>query len=213
MTDSDTSTDQAMSHKFEIVLAILLGLSAVLVAWTTYQSGLLNGASIKEMNRSIRVSDEASQQWNEGNQDYQSQVTLFLDYAKADLDGDTDTAEFILEELMEDDFYAAVQWSEDPANEADSPFVDENPEWVVAGWVEAEKLDAEADELFKSGEDFNTRSDRQALWSVLLATALFMFGLAAIMRGRTIRIVLTVAGVAFLAVAIVGVISSGYYGG
>ncbi len=211
-----TSDTPEASHKFDAFLAIVLGIAAIAAAWSAFQSGSLGGDAQTLQNQSIKTSDEASQQFTDGTQQRATDQTLFLEYAKAQQEGNEDLAGYLKESLMDENLAAAVTWWEDQPDTEDaaaSPFVEENPNYVVAGHREGERLDEKADQEFAQAGDLNDRSGKFELATVLLAVALFLFGVSSILRVRSIRYGVAVVGVGILAIALFRVIDLGYYGG
>lgn len=213
MGEDTAAPKRSKVDKGEILIAFLLGIAAIATAWASYQSALLQGDSLKEMNRSVRTADSGSQQWNEGNQDYTSQVQLFIEFAKASYAEDTELAAYFKDSLMEEDFAKAVQWWVDDKEGYDSPFYEENTAWKVPGWTEGERLDALAEKQFKKGARLDNRGDRYDLVTVILATSLFLFGMASILHGRAVRLGMTTVGILFLGASIVRMLDIGYYPG
>ena len=203
-------------HKFDAFLAVVLGIAAIAAAWSAFQSGSLGGDAQTLQNRSIKTSDLASQQFSDGTQQRATDRALFLEYAKAAQDGNDDLAGYLQESLMDENLAAAVTWWEeqpDTGDSAASPFVEENEGYVVTGEVEGGRLDQQAAEEFAMAGDLSDRSGKFELATVLLAVALFMFGVASILRVRFIRYGAAVVGLGILAIAMVRVVDLGYYGG
>ncbi len=202
--------------RFDAFLAIVLGIASIAAAWSAFQSGSLGGDALTLQNQSIKTSDAASQQFTDGSQQQATDRALFFEYAKAAQDDNDDLAGYLKESLMDDNLVAAITWWEgqpDTEDSAASPFVEENPAYVVAGHVEGVRLDEEAAKEFAKAGDLNTRGGKFELAIVLLAVALFLFGVASVFRVRSIRYGAAGVGLVILAIAMVRVIGLGYYGG
>ncbi len=202
--------------KFDAFLAIVLGIAAIAAAWTAFQSSSLGGDAQTLQNQSIKTSDEASQQFTDGTQQQATDRALFLEYAKAVQDDNEDLAGYLKDSLMDENLATAITWWEDqPETEeaAASPFVEENPAYVVAGHVEGERLDEKAAGEFAKAGDLNGRGGKFELATVLLAVALFLFGVASVFRVRSIRYGAAGVGVGILVLALIRVVDLGYHGG
>ncbi|MCW2924371.1 MAG: hypothetical protein JWM98_1775 [Thermoleophilia bacterium] len=202
--------------KFDAYLAIVLGLAAIAAAWSAFQSGSLSGDALTLQNKSIKTSDEASQQYTEGTQQVTSDTALFLEYAKALQGGETDTAEYLKGSLMDDNLVAGVDWwagTDEDDDSADSPFVDQDPDYTIDGYDEGARLDTVAEKQFDKAGKLGNKSGKFDLTTVLLAVALFMFGVSSVFRVRSIRLAASGVGTLILVVSLIRIIDLGYYGG
>ena len=100
---------QSVLDRTEIVLAILLGVAAILTAWSTFQSAQLGSAMTAAYSEGIRVSDAASQAFNDASANDIADQALFLEFAKASQAGEEETALYIEESLMSEELAAAVK--------------------------------------------------------------------------------------------------------
>ncbi len=209
------STDTSKEHvdRFEVLVAILLGLAATLTAWAAFQGGLLGGDSQQQFAKAAVSSDQAGQYWNLGSQTMVNDEGLFRDYAIADRAGNDALATYLFEDLMEENLQDAVLWLEQDDDETNtSPFVDDpdNP-YKTLDFEEGERLDALAVKQARKGEELGGRGDKFDGVTVLLATALFLFGLAAVFRGRAIRRGTLGVGAVLLAISAVRLVDLGVH--
>ena len=91
---------QTRVDRTEILLAILLGVAAILTAWSTFQSAQLGSAMTAAYSEGIRLSDTASQAFNDASATDVADQALFLEFAKSAQAGDDDTAGYIHDSLM-----------------------------------------------------------------------------------------------------------------
>ncbi len=215
MTDSPSATDSDTGNPFkdrlELVIAVMLGLAAMITAWTAFQSTQLGDKVQESFSEGIRTSDQASQEYNTAiATDNQSQA-LFLEYAKATVAEDEVTATYIKETLMSPELAAAVDWWIEQPEETgpDSPFVDENPNWDDSSWVAGAELDAKAQEYFDAAKTADTEGDKFDLLQVIVTLSLFLFGVASLVRQQRIQIGLAAVGAVILIYSIVMTISLG----
>jgi hypothetical protein len=174
------------SHRWEILIATLLGLAAVATAFAAYQAELNDGDSIKNFNEGIRSVSDANQAYLEGNQQFVQDQALFLEYAKAANNDDPGLAEY-MKTLMSEELRKGIDWWQNTKNDADTPFVDENPEYSIPAYATGEQLTKKTDAQFKAARDFDEDGDRYTLITVILAAALFLYGIAAVSKNHTVR--------------------------
>ena len=190
--------------RFDVVLAVLLGLAAVATAFAAYKAELRDGDSIKAFNEGIRATDQASQQVTEGNQQFSQDQAQFLEYAKAAHQDDTELVAYLRTSLMSKELVAGIEWWENQDDEGpNTPFVDENPRYRIAAYEEAERLDSVADRKFETAVDKDDDGDRYTLITVILATALFLYGIASVARVATVKLGTAAAGATIFVVAVV----------
>jgi len=187
--DTDSSKPNTSSKdRLEFVIAVMLGLAAIITAWTAFQSTQLGDKVQESFSEGIRTSDQASQEYNTAlATDNQSQA-IFLEYAKAAVAGDEVTAAYIKDTLMTPELAAAVEWWIEQPEETgpESPFVEENPNWDDSSWVTAEELDVKAQEYFDAAKKADTDGDRFDLLQVIVTLSLFLFGVASLARQQRI---------------------------
>lgn len=204
--DTDSSKPGTSSKdRFELVIAVMLGLAAIITAWTAFQSTQLGDKVQESFSEGIRTSDQASQEYNTAiATDNQSQA-IFLEYAKAVVAEDEVTAAYIKDTLMSPELAAAVEWwIEQPEDTGPaSPFVDENPNWDDSSWVAAEELDVKAQEYFDAAKKADTDGDRFDLLQVVVTLSLFLFGVASLARQQKIQVGLAALGGVILVYSIV----------
>ncbi|MCE2808727.1 MAG: hypothetical protein LW869_09895 [Actinobacteria bacterium] len=204
--DTDSSKPNTSSKdRLEFVIAVMLGLAAIITAWTAFQSTQLGDKVQESFSEGIRTSDQASQEYNTAlATDNQSQA-IFLEYAKAAVAGDEVTAAYIKDTLMTPELAAAVEWWIEQPEETgpESPFVEENPNWDDSSWVTAEELDVKAQEYFDAAKKADTDGDRFDLLQVIVTLSLFLFGVASLARQQKIQIGLAALGGVVLVYSIV----------
>jgi hypothetical protein len=173
-------------HRWEIMIASLLGLAAIATAFAAYQAELKDGDSIKNFNEGIRSVSDANQAYLEGNQQFVQDQGLFLEYAKAANNDDPDLAEY-MKTLMSKELVAGIDWWQNTKNDADTPFVDENPKYSIPAYATGEELTKKTDAQFKSAKQLDEDGDRFTLITVILAATLFLYGIAAVSKNHTVR--------------------------
>ena len=184
---------------FEIVVASLLGIAALATAFAAYKASLDDGNSLQQYNQGVALTDKASQAYNEGTQELVQDQALFLEYVKAVQTDDEELAAYVQTSLMSDNLRAAVEWwADQPGDEYQTPFVDENPKYMIESYGVADDLDKQAETAFNLGQRYDNRGDRYTLVTVILAAALFLLGIAAVARAWVIKYGFTFIGAVFL---------------
>ena len=202
---------QSVLDRTEIVLAILLGVAAILTAWSTFQSAQLGSAMTAAYSEGIRVSDAASQAFNDASANDIADQALFLEFAKASQAGEEDTALYIHDSLMSEDLAAAVDWWFDQPESAGyaTPFTEDNPNWSTALYDDAEALDAEAQAQFDEAEKKDSLGSDFDILAIIIALALFLFGIASLVRQQRIKVGLGAVGGVILAFSVIRLLQLG----
>lgn len=200
---------EKFSKGFELLIAILLGISAVLTAWAAWQGSLYDGNQAQAYTEGNATLADGNERWNEASQtiaqdlDTWNQISsLQVDLAYAEYFGDTDTAEsaqYKIDMIMysvSDELTAAIDWA-NAQEEYATPF-------EMEGFIDSYYADAQAvmDEGYAQIEDGNTANqlgDKQGLVTVVLAVVLFMLGIVGTFHNSRNKIVV-------VAVSLVGLV-------
>ena len=212
MSDTINSESKAsFKDRVEQIIAVMLGLAAIITAWTAFQSSQLGDKVQESFSEGIRSSDQASQEYNTAIATDNQDQAIFLEYAKALVAEDEVTATYIQESLMSPELAAAVQWwIEQPDDTGpDSPFVEENPNWNDGSWATAADLDVEAQQYFDSARQADADGDEFDLLEVIVTLSLFLFGIASLVRQQKIQVGLAAVGGVILIYSIIMTITLG----
>jgi hypothetical protein len=177
-----------LSEGLQIFLAVLLGVTALLTAWAAYRGDLYGGDSLIRFNEAIQLTDQSGQAYNEFNQNLVEDTNTFLQFAIAANRSDPDgkqTAEYI-KTLFRDEFVPAVEWWVKDKTGAATPFVANNPDYRSVALAQSEGLDKQAKKKFSEGKKLDDTGDKYGLYTVILAAALFLFGIAGVTSSRNI---------------------------
>ena len=214
-TAADTTPDNANSAQgaLAIAAAVLLGIAAVLTAWSAYRESLTSDQVLKSYSEQQATLALANDAYIRSGQERQQELTLFLDAAvaavQADAAGDEVAAglfDYLTEDIMSDELYAAFAWWRDEPEETSpaTPFVEENPAFANLPsqtlLAEGQAYDEQAEELRVAAEEADANSDRFDLANVFFAVVLFIAGLTTIVQRRSIQI-------GFLALSAVGLVA------
>ena len=209
--DTGNTEREKKSNRIEFIIVVLLGITAVATAWSTWQGGLHGSQMDQKYTMANNLNAEANSMYNEGIQNLSQDMLvwnqlsgLYIDYAFADEKGDAEEIEKleykigqITEDNLSEDFAAAIDWA-DSQEEYAAPF--DNEDFVDTYFTESwEKFD-EAEAMLEAGNENNTHSDNQGLVSVIYAVVLFLLGITASFKQIKVKyILLTVSGVGFVA--------------
>ena len=212
MSDTINSKSKtSFKDRVEQIIAVMLGLAAIITAWTAFQSSQLGDKVQESFSEGIRSSDQASQEYNTAIAADNQDQAIFLEYAKALVSEDEVTATYIQESLMSPELAAAVEWwIEQPDDTGpDSPFVEENPNWDDSSWATAADLDVEAQQYFDSARQADADGDKFDLLEVIVTLSLFLFGIASLVRQQKIQVGLAAVGGVILVYSIIMTIALG----
>ncbi len=203
-------------HKhIELIVAILLGLVAIVTAYASFQSSLYDGNMTKSYTIGSNLATEAESLYLEGNQQYVQDAQLYDHLTDLQIDAtNPDPAiataaqakyDVLYFQSVYPEFDAAIQWA-DEQNAADEEFYyspldnEDYLDHLFGGYAEKK---AEAEKIIATGDEANGLSDRLTLNTVLMAVSLFLLGVAAVVRQHNVKIVLVVVGmVIFLTAAV-----------
>ena len=164
----------------EIVITAMLALATVGTAWSGYQAARWGGVQSVFYTQAGARRVESVRASNEANSLFFLDVWMFGQWVNATIDGNEDQARFY-ESRFREEFRPAFDawWATDPVNNPDAP---PGPlgmdEYVLSSAVLAEELQTEAGELFDKGGEANQQSDDYILNTVILASVLFLAGIA-----------------------------------
>jgi hypothetical protein len=209
--EAEEERRQRAVDRTEIVIAVLLGIAAILTAWSTFQSAQLGGAVTAAYSEGIRLSDTASQAFNDASATDIADEALFLEFAKASNAGDEATADYIYSSLMSEDLAAAVDWwleQPDSAGYA-TPFVEDNPAWSTAAYDDAAAIDEEAQAKFDEATEKDGLGSEFDVLSIIIAISLFLFGVASLVRQQRIKVGLGAIGAVILVYSAIRLIQLG----
>ena len=209
---SETTTERRDSTQGALALAaaILLGIAAVLTAWSAYRESLTSDLVLKNYSEQQAAIALANDAYIRAGQERQQELALFLDAALAGVaaseDGNTVVYDYLTEGIMSPELLSAFAWWRDEPEETSpaTPFVPENPAFANLPsevlLAEGQALDEQAETLRVAAEAADANSDRFDLANVFFAVVLFIAGLTTIVQRRSIQI-------GFLALSAVGLVA------
>lgn len=199
-------------QKLEVIIAILLGVTAILMAWAGWISSLHGGNQATNYTQSNNLSAMGNSMYNEAAQYYMQDMLLWnqiYDYAFdaeiAEMKGETAESEMIYEKIellmsdnCSDEFYDAIEWAWDQDWDA-TPFDKEG--YVDSYFADANAVLDEADALLEQGKTDNANGDAYGLVSVIYSVVLFLLGIVGIFKKIPNRVLITIFACILLVLA------------
>ncbi|MFN2241239.1 MAG: hypothetical protein ACK2U2_03050, partial [Anaerolineae bacterium] len=186
----------------EILSAIMLGLVAMATAWSGYQSARWGGVQSTKYSEAGALRVESTRASALAGQQTQIDVGLFSNWLNAYADENLPLEEFYRERFRAEFMPAFKAWlATKPVQNPEapsSPFA--MPEYQLAATQQAEDLEQQASATFDEGKAANQQSDDYILNAVILASVLFLAGIAPRFDWLPVRVVIIV--VAFLLLAL-----------
>ncbi|MFM9022609.1 MAG: hypothetical protein ACKOK7_02490, partial [Solirubrobacterales bacterium] len=196
MTDIGVEGNNTTQGTLAIAAAVLLGMAAVLTAWSAYRASLTSDLVLKNYSEQQAATALANDAYIRSGQERQQELTLFVDAAvEANKeDGSATLFNYLTQGIMSKELYAAFKWwQEEPEKTTPpTPFVPENPEFENLPsevlLAEGQANDEKAEVSRVAAEKADADSDRFDLANVFFAVVLFVAGLTTIVQRRSIQI-------------------------
>jgi hypothetical protein len=198
------STEQR-PNRLETLATILLALSAVATAWSTFQSATWRGEQASQTAKSTAARIQSSQAATRGGQLTQVDIATFVQWVDATSKGDGKLARFYRARFRDEftpafDAWLATHPLTNPAAPK-TPFA--MPQYRVAEDITSAQLNTLAGEQAGAAGRADKRADNYMLAVVLFATALFFAGISTKLTAPTSRRVILIAGCAVFVGALI----------
>lgn len=189
----------------ELVAAILLGLAAVAIAWSTYQAALWGGQQDEAYTESVREANNAVDLLQAADTIRTLDQNLFVaaltsGVCSEDQRGDETACEQILANMSDEGAATVESWL---ADDESNPF--ESAAYVDALYGPGEQAKLTSEQFFETAGEANENGDNFELATTILTAVLFFAGIAAVLDDRRIgwsllavAIVLLVGGVGYV---------------
>lgn len=189
----------------ELIVTVLLSITAILTAWTAFQSSKWGGAMSISFSQASSARIAASTETGNANARSIVDINLFSAWVEATARDDARVADFYRERFTPELDRAFEAWiATEPLRDPDapkSPFAME--EYVPPGARESAAASARADAKFQDALDNNQRGDNYTLLTVLFASVLFFAAMSSRMTGALAQWGLLGVGLALFAVGAV----------
>lgn len=195
-TAPDEEETKVRTPRFDILIAVLLGATALMTAGAAFLADRDDGQQLRFLQQAAVTQSEANDAFANGDQVRALDQAIFIEYALAAQQGDDELAAYLIQ--FSPDLQAAIEvWTNDP-NSGETPFSGDNPAYYPIAWEDGEALREQAGREFAQGDFHDQRGDKFVAATVLLAVALALFGVASVIWLRRWRLGLTVGGSAFM---------------
>lgn len=196
----------------EIVVVVLLGITALLTAWATWVGSLHGGNQATNYTKSNNIAADGNARWNQAAQELTEDMSLWnrisdlrIEYQFAEEKGDTAAAErceWKLNQLYNDnvseELSKAIEWA-DAQEEYASPFEMEG--FTESYFADAQAVLDEAQAVLEEGQADNAHGDAFGLVTVIYSIVLFLLGIAGSFNSSTNKTVIIALSVVGLLIA------------
>ena len=203
MTDQIQTT---FARRVEFVAVLMIALTAVLTAWTAFESSKWGGVMSIEFSQAGATRTESVRASNVANRQTVVDVSLFTSYAEAVANENTLLADFLSDRFPERLGIAVDAWlATEPLQNPDAPATPfDMPEYVLEASEQADQLEVEAAAASQRAREANQRSDNYTVTTVFLATVLLLSALSSKVDNSRLQIaLLMIAGVIFVSIGVV----------
>lgn len=219
-----------VEHLLEILVVIMLGITAVLTAWASWVGSLHGGNQATNYTTSNNLASEGNSEYNAGVQSMMQDMLLWnavsdlqIDILFAQDNGDVDALNqsanklfFKLNDNLSEDMASAIGWNRD--------YTSDNPVEIVLDWMGKEEalvspfsdeaftysyfesanvLLEESDAVMKKGQKDNANGDAYGLVTVIYGVVLFLLGIAGSFKSvRNKYVIMTISLICFFAATI-----------
>ena len=196
-TRSEAATDRRRDWQ-EGVATVLLVVAAVATSWSSYQATRWNGEQAAAAGRTNAIRIEASRADSLAEAQTEIDVATFIAWAEADVTGDRELADFVMERFRDEFRPAFDAWTATaPLTNPDAPPTPfAMDEYHLVSQQQADELDARAEASAAEVRANIQRASNYVLTVVLYAVALFFAGMSTRVTAPRQRWVLTLAGCA-----------------
>lgn len=192
----------------EIVVVVMLGITALLTAWATWVGSLHGGNQATNYTKSNNIAADGNARWNQAAQELTEDMSLWntiselrIEYNFAEEKGDAaemERCEWKLDQIYNDsvseELSKAIDWA-DAQEEYASPFEMEG--FTDSYFVEAQDVLDEAQAVLEEGQADNAHGDAYGLVTVIYSIVLFLLGIAGSFKStanKTVLVGISIAG-------------------
>jgi len=191
----------------EVVATIVLAFATLATAWSGYQSSRWGGVQSTSYSQAGALRTESAVASTQAGQLTQIDIGLFTNWVNAYAAENQPLVDFY-QERFRDEFKPAFNaWlATDPTNNPEapaSPFF--MPEYQLSLAEEADRLVTEAEAKFAQGTIANQNSDNYVLNTVILASVLFLAGIASRFKAMAARWVIIIFSLAILTYGLINI--------
>lgn len=199
-----------MKGRLELAATLLLAVSAVATAWSSYQANRWNGEQVKASSRTNAIRIEAARAQGLSEAQSQVDVATFMQWVDAYARDETELADFYFERFRAEFRPAVTAWlATRPLKNSKAPLTPfAMPQYELAAAAEAERLDAEAEVSSAVVRRNIQRASNYVLAVVLFAVSLFFAGVSTKLHLERLQALTLVLGWALFVGTLVWVATS-----
>ncbi len=196
--------------RLEVLIAVGLGVAAVLAALTVYLVKTADDKAEVAINHGIGLVAEETGAALTASSDQSADEALFFDYETDLADPATrDAARLLLTQATDPNLEKVIEWwkrHRDDPHAPRTPFSEDNPYFHSADAARADQLDREAEASFDEAHHYLEKGANFTLAGVILAVGLFMYGVAGVGRSRRIKAATTAFGYVSILTAVIALL-------
>lgn len=177
----------------EVSATVLLGLAAMLVAWSAYQAQLWGGVQDTMNTASVREIVDASDEFGRADSVRSLDQLLFVDYL---FEADPDASELLLSQMSDQGRLAADAWF---TNQETRPF--DEATYLDVTYGQGMEYYENSFALFDEAVEANGNGDDYTLGATIVSLVLFLAGVSLVLKGRVTRLLLVVVSIGIIALA------------
>ena len=193
----------------EVIVTIVLAFATLATAWSGYQAARWGGVQATAYSQAAALRVESTRASTQAGQLAQVDIGFFINWINAFASEDQQLADFY-QDRFRDEFKPAFEaWlATGPIKNPDAPQTPFTmPEYKISLAEKANQLELEAEETFAKGTEANQISDKYILTTVILASVLFLGGIATRFKAMSARWVIIIFSLAILTYGIANIIS------
>ncbi len=236
--DNKNNTDVTAENKksrfdkmIGLITIIMLGVTALLIAWTSWMSSLHGGNQATNYATSNNLASEGNSEYNAGVLQMNEDIILWNDITSLQIEilfardnGDDKTLAklcsqiyYKLNDSISDTMAAKIDWDSDNTDSNDiqatvlewlnkensitSPFYDDD--YIAGYFTGANELLTQAQDYLKQGQADNANCDAFGLVTVIYNVVLFLLGIAGYLNHKAYKYaIIAIALVAFVAATV-----------
>lgn len=199
---------RARDHSVELLSIVLLSVAGLAASWSSYQAARWGGVQSTQYSRASALRVESTRASVTADDLRAVDLAAFMSWVDAYASNDTLLQEFY-EKRFRAEFKPAFEaWiaSRPLVNRDAAPTPFQLDEYRLAKDEESAELLERAERVFKTGQEANQRSDSYVLTAVVLASVLFLSGIAQQFRILHVQLVLLGLASVLLAVGLFNIV-------
>ena len=187
-----TTGDERFQNRLEIFITVGLGLAAILTALCVYLEDIHDDRAQLSFNEGVRHVTEATGAYVNANSQLTADEAVFREWylTPESSRAATDLRLTLMRKEIRDD----VSWWRHHFGVGPTPFTEENPHYTNPEGDRAEELTASANASFDDAKGEQSDGDRFIIAGVIVATALFLFGVAGVARQPRLKLAMAIMG-------------------